>query len=339
MCTTRNSRCNLSARAFATSYAGVLVGLALAMLPALAPAQSDYPGKTIRIVSPFGAGGANDYLSRLVGRVLTESWGRAVVIENRPGAGGNIGAEAVARAAADGYTLLMGSVTTHAINPALYAKLPFNVQRDFAPVSGVAATQILLTVHPSVPARTVRDLIGLAQSRPQPLQYGSAGNGSISHMATELLRYTTGTRFQHVPYKGEGQAAIDVMSGQIDFMFANIPSVLGIVRAGKLRAIAVGSKKRSPLMPDIPTVAEAGVAGYEMTGWFGLFSPAGVPREVLTRINTEVTGRLQRPDIKENLAQQGAEPVPGSVEQFGTFVRDEQTKWAKVVAAEGLKVD
>ncbi|MDP2706849.1 MAG: tripartite tricarboxylate transporter substrate-binding protein, partial [Burkholderiales bacterium] len=231
-----------------TTFAPMLAKFLCAGLAALLSqpllAQTGYPAKPIRIVSPFATGGTNDYLARMMGRVLTDAWGRAVVIENRPGAGGNIGTEVVARSAGDGYTLLMGSVTTHAINPVLYAKLPFNAEHDFAPVSGVAATQIVLTVHPSVPARTARDLLGLAKSRPQQLQYGSAGSGSISHMATELLSYTSGMRFQHVPYKGEGQAALDVISGQIDFMFANIPSVLGMVRAGKLRAIAVGGNAR-----------------------------------------------------------------------------------------------
>ena len=315
------------------------IAAGLAMLSAYSWAQSGYPDKPIRIVSPFAPGGTNDYLARIVGRLLSEKWSQTVVVDNRAGAGGNIGAEAVARAAPDGYTLLMGSITTHAINPALYAKLPFNAQRDFASVSGVAATQTVLVVHPSVPAKTVRDLVALAKSRPQSLHYGSAGNGSISHMAMELFSYTTGARLTHVPYKGEGQAAVDVMSGQIEVMFPNMPTVLGIVRAGKLRAIAVGGKQRSLLLPEIPTVAEAGVPGYEMTGWFGLFSPAGVPREVLVRINAEVTQGLQRPDIKDLLAKQGAEPVPGSVDQFTAFVREELAKWAKVVKASGLKLE
>jgi len=302
-------------------------------------AQTAYPAKPIRIVSPFAPGGTNDYLARIVGRVLTDAWGQAVVIENRPGAGGNIGTDAVARSPGDGYTLLMGSVTTHAINPVLYAKLPYNAERDFAPVSGVAATQIVLTVHPSVPAHTVRDLLGLAKSRSQQLQYASAGSGSISHMATELLTYTSGMQFQHVPYKGEGQAALDVISGQIDFMFANMPSVLGLVRAGKLRAIAVGGNARTPLLPDVPTIAESGVPGYEMTGWFGLFSPAGVPRDILVHLNTEINRGLQSPAIKDNLAQQGADPMQGSVDQFASFVRNDLAKWTKVVMAAGLKVE
>jgi len=315
------------------------ISAGLTMLSTYSWAQPSYPEKPIRIVSPFAAGGTNDYLARLVGRLLTEKWGHPIVVDNRPGAGGNVGAEAVARSAPDGYTLLMGSITTHAINPALYAKLPFNAQRDFAPVSGVAATQTVLVVHPSLPAKSVRDLVALAKSKPQALHYGSAGYGAISHMGAELFRYLTGATLSHVPYKGEGQAAVDVMSGQIEVMFPNMPTVLGVVRAGKLRAIAVGGKQRSQLMPEIPTVAEAGVPGYEMSGWFGLFSPAGVPREVLMRINTEVTRDLQRPDIEELLAKQGAEPVPGSVDQFTAFVREELAKWAKVVKASGIKID
>lgn len=322
-----------------TTLSRVLIAASLGMLSAYSWAQPAYPDKPIRIVSPFASGGTNDYLARLLGRLLTEKWGQTIVVENRPGAGGNIGAEAVARSAPDGYTLLMGSITTHAINPALYARLPFNPQRDFAPVSGVAATQTVLVVHPSLPAKSVSDLIALAKSKPESLHYGSAGNGSISHMGMELFRYTTGTKLTHVPYKGEGQAAVDVMSGQIEVMFPNMPTVFGVVRAGKLRPVAVGGRQRSQLMPEIPTVAEAGVPGYEMSGWFGLFSPAGVPREILARINTEAIQGLQRPNVKELLAKQGAEPVAGSVEQFTAFVRDEVAKWAKVVAASGIKID
>ncbi|HSN38702.1 MAG TPA: tripartite tricarboxylate transporter substrate binding protein [Burkholderiales bacterium] len=317
----------------------VFMVVGLVMLSALAGAQSGYPEKPIRIVSPFAAGGTNDYLARVVGRLLSEKWGQTVVVENRAGAGGNIGMEAVARAAPDGYTLLMGSVTTHAINPALYSRLPFDARRDFAPVSGVAATQTVLVVHPSMPIKSVNGLIALAKSRPRSLHYGSAGNGSISHMGMELFRYLTGATLTHVPYKGEGQAAVDVMSGQIEAMFPNMPTVLGIVQAGKLRAIAVGGRQRSPLMPGIPTVAESGVPGYEMSGWFGLFSPAGVSGEVLRRINAEVTGGLQRPDIKALLAKQGAEPVPGAVDQFTAFVRGDVVKWAKVVTVLSLKID
>ncbi|MCC7484875.1 MAG: tripartite tricarboxylate transporter substrate binding protein [Burkholderiales bacterium] len=317
----------------------LISGLCIAALAGISWAQPRYPEKTIRIISPFASGGTNDYLARLVGQLLSEKWGQSVVVDNRPGAGGNVGTEAVARAAPDGYTLLMGSITTHAINPALYSRLPFNAQRDFAPVSGVAATQTVLVFHPSLPAKSVRELVALAKSGPRALHYASAGYGSISHMGMELFRYMTGTTLDHVPYKGEGQAAVDVMSGEIEVMFPNMPTVMGIVRAGKLRAVAVGGKRRSALMPDIPTVAEAGVPGYEMSGWFALFSPAGVPRETLARINTEVTQGLQRVDIKDLLARQGAEPVPGSIDQFTQFVRDELAKWAKVVKSSGIRID
>ena len=302
-------------------------------------AQRGYPEKPIRIVSPFAAGGTNDYLARLVGRLLTEKWGQTVVVDNRPGAGGNIGTEAVARSPADGYTLLMGSITTHAINPVLYTRLPFNAQRDFAAVSGVAATQTVLVVHPSLPVKSVKDIVALAKAKPNALHYGSAGNGSISHMGMELFRYMTGATLTHVPYKGEGQAAIDVMSGQIQIMFPNVPTVHGVVRGGKLRPIAVGGKQRSKLMPEVPTVAEAGVLGYEMSGWFGLFSPAGVPRDVLLRINIEVTQGLQRSDTRDLLAKQGAEPMIGSLDEFERFVHQELVKWAKVVKASGIKAD
>ncbi|HWI13062.1 MAG TPA: tripartite tricarboxylate transporter substrate-binding protein, partial [Burkholderiales bacterium] len=212
-------------------------------------------------------------------------------------------------------------------------------QRDFAPVTGVAATQTVLVVHPSVPARSVKDLIALARSRPKALNYGSAGHGSISHMAVELFTYTTGAKFTHVPYKGEGQAAVDLMAGGVDFMFPNMPTVLGLVHAGKLRAVAVGGASRSQLLPELPTMAEAGAPGYEMSGWFGMFAAAGTSRDILTRLNGEVARGFQRDDIRDLLAGQGAEPMRGSVDEFSAFVRSELGKWAKVVSAAGVKVD
>ncbi len=321
------------------TFIRAFAAIGLVMLSGYSWAQSGYPDKSIRIVSPFAAGGTNDYLARMVGRLLSEKWGQTVVVDNRTGAGGNIGAEFVARAAPDGYTLLMGSITPNAINPALYAKLPFNAQRDFAPISGIAATQTVLVVHPSLPVRSVNELVALAKAKPQSLHYGSAGYGSISHMGMELFHGLTGTKMIHVPYKGEGQASVEVMAGQIEVMFPNMPTVLGVVRAGRLRAIAVGGAQRSQLMPEIPNVAEAGVPGYQMSGWFGLFGPAGVPREVLARINAEVTRGLQRSDNKELLAKQGAEPMPGSVDEFTAFVLSDVAKWAKVVKTSGIKID
>ncbi len=315
-----------------------LVGLILTSVFSAAGAQATYPVKPIRIVSGFAPGGTSDYLARVVGRVLTEAWGQSVVVENRVGAGGMIGAEVVARATRDGYTLFMGSVTTHAINPALYTALPFSLQNDFTPVAGVAAVQTLMVTRPSGPLRSVKDLIALAKSRPQPLNYGSAGVGSIAHMGTALLSYTTGLKMTHVPYKGEGQAAIDVISGQLDFMLGNMPSVIGLVRSGKLQAVAVGGKERSPQLPDIPTIAEA-VPGYEMTGWYVLFTTAKVPRDVLVKLNAEVARGLQRNDMRELLASQGADSMSGSVDEIEGLVRTELAKWAKVVAGLGLKVN
>jgi len=316
-----------------------LVGLILTSVVSAAWAQTTYPVKPIRLVSGFAPGGTSDYLARVVGRLLAEAWGQSVVVENRVGAGGMIGAEVVARATPDGYTLFMGSVTTHAINPALYTDLPFSLQNDFTPVAGVAAVQTLMVTRPSGPLRSVKDLIALAKSRPQPLNYGSAGVGSIAHMGTALLSYTTGLNMTHVPYKGEGQAAIDVISGQLDFMLGNMPSVIGLVRSGKLQALAVGGKARSPQLPDIPTIAEAGVPGYEMTGWYVLFTTAKAPRDVLVKLNDEIARGLQRNDMRELLAGQGADSMSGSVDEINALVRSELTKWAKVVAGLGLKVN
>ena len=315
-----------------------LVVLLLTSVVSAAWAQATYPVKPIRLVSGFAPGGTSDYLARVVGRLLAEAWGQSVVVENRVGAGGMIGAEIVARATPDGYTLFMGSVTTHAINPALYTTLPFSLQNDFTPVAGVAAVQTLMVTRPSGPLRSVKDLVAQAKSRPQPLNYGSAGVGSIAHMGTALLSYTTGLKMTHVPYKGEGQAAIDVISGQLDFMLGNMPSVIGLVRSGKLQAVAVGGKERSPQLPDIPTIAEA-VPGYEMTGWYVLFTTAKVPRDVLVKLNAEVARGLQRNDMRELLASQGADSMSGSVDEIEGLVRTELAKWAKVVAGLGLKVN
>ncbi|MEK7876243.1 MAG: tripartite tricarboxylate transporter substrate binding protein [Pseudomonadota bacterium] len=316
-----------------------LVGLILTSVVSAAGAQTTYPVKPIRLVSGFAPGGTSDYLARVIGRLLAEAWGQSVVVENRVGAGGMIGAEVVARATPDGYTLFMGSVTTHAINPALYTALPFSLQNDFTPVAGVAAVQTLMVTRPSGPLRSVKDLIALAKSRPQPLNYGSAGVGSIAHMGTALLSYTTGLKMTHVPYKGEGQAAIDVISGQLDFMLGNMPSVIGLVRSGKLQALAVGGKARSPQLPDVPTIAEAGVPGYEMTGWYVLFTTAKAPRDVLVKLNDEIARGLQRNDTRELLASQGADSMSGSVDEIEALVRTELAKWAKVVAGLGLKVN
>lgn len=323
----------------ASRVMSLLVAAALASTPLAAGAQANYPARPIHIVSGFAPGGTSDYLARLVGRVLTEAWSQSVVVENRVGAGGVTGANAVAHASPDGYTLFMGSVTTNAINATLYTNLPFNTQRDFAPVGGVAAVQTLLVVSPSGHIRSVKDLIALAKSRQEPLTYGSAGVGSIAHMGAVLFSYMTGVKMTHVPYRGESQAAIDIMSGRVDLMFANMPSVAGLVRAGKLRGLAVGGKTRSPEFPDVPTIAEAGVPGYEMLGWYVLFSPTNVPRDVLVKLNAEVERGLQRSDIRNLLAGQGAEAIPGSVDEISAFVRSEQAKWAKVVATLKLKVD
>ncbi len=301
-------------------------------------AQS-YPTRPIRFVVPFAPGGPTDILARAVGQKLTEAFGQTIVIENRGGAGGNIGAELVARSPADGYTMLMGATSTHAINPSLYHKLGFDPVKDFVPVSLVANTPSLLAVHPALPVRTIKDLIALAKARPGQLTYASAGNGSSNHLAGVLLSMMAGIDLVHVPYKGSGPALVDVISGQVPMMFNNTASVMPHVTAGKLRAVALASLERSALLPDIPTVAESGLPGFEVRSWHGVFVPAGTPRDVVNRLSTEIVRAVRAADVKSRLNAQGVELVGSSPEEFAEFVKKELAKWAKVVRQSGARAD
>ncbi len=314
------------------------LALVTACMASVAFAQS-YPNHAIRLVVPFPAGGTTDILARAAAQKLTETLGQSVVVDNRPGAGGNIGAELVAKAAPDGYTLLMGTVGTHAINPSLYTKMPYDHIKDFVPVVLVAGVPNVLVVNPSLPINSVADLIKLAKAKPGTINFASSGSGTSIHLSGELFKTMAGVDMTHVPYKGSAPALQDLMGGQVQIMFDNLPSSLALIKAGKLRAIAVTSLKRAPALPDVPTIAESGLPGFEASSWFGILAPAGTPAPIVAKINAEVNKWLQSPDAKEQLLAQGAEAAGGSPEQFVAHIRAETDKWAKVVKASGAKVD
>jgi tripartite-type tricarboxylate transporter receptor subunit TctC len=317
-------------RMFAAAALGLAVGT-----PAFAQ-QAAWPTKPIRIIVTFTPGGAPDTLAR----ILAEKWsalGQPVTVDNKPGAGGNIGADFVAKSAPDGATLVVGTVGTHAINPSLYTHMPYNAQRDFTPVAFLASTPNLLVVNKNVPAKTVPELIALAKK--EPLTFGSSGSGTSIHLSGELFNTMAGVKMQHIPYKGRAAAIPDLMGGRITMIFDNMPSALPLVQSGELRAIAVTSAQRSPAAPQIPTLSESGLPGFEATSWFALFAPAGLPRDVQMKINAETVRVLSMPDVKEKLATLGLEPNPGTPEQLGAFMQGELTKWAKVVKASGAKAD
>ncbi len=288
---------------------------------------------------PFSPGGASDLAARIVGQKLSERLGQQVVVENRPGAGGAIGAELAARAPADGYNLLMGSSTEIAINPHLYKKLSYDTVRDFAPVAHVASTPLLVVVHPSLPAKTVKELIALARSRPGQLFSASSGNGSTTHLALELFKVATRIEVVHVPHNGSAPAVMSVMTGEAQLFFGAMPAVLQQARAGKLRALAVTSPQRRAAAPDLPTVIEAGVPGYEILIWNALFAPRGTPPAIIARLNGEVVKILDLPEVREAFVKQGAEVSGSTPEQLAAYVAAELAKWAKVVAASGAKLD
>ena len=297
-----------------------------------------YPSKPLRIIVGFPPGGATDVAARAVAQKLTESIGQQVIVDNRPGAASNIGAELVARAAPDGYTLFMGSVST-AINPSLYSKLSYDPLRDFAAVTQVANTPFLLVTHPSMPVKNVKELIAFAKARPGQVNYATAGAGSGGHLFMELFRSLTDINIVSVPYKGAAPATTDVLAGQVPLMFDNILTTLPLVRSGRFRGLAVSTAARSPIAPDISTMAEAGVAGYEANAWFGVFAPAATPKDLIARINAEIVKGLQTADMRERLRALGAEPVGGTPEQYAAFFRAEVAKWAKVVKAAGVRLD
>ena len=323
------------------SRAGLSTLLFISTLLAWAPpatAQS-YPSKPIRIVVPFPSGGIADIYSRILGNRLTETWGQPVVVENRTGAGGNIGADLVAKSPPDGYTLGIGTIGTHAVNVTLFSKLPYDPVRDFAPIAMLLEAEGLLVVHPSVPVHSVPELISHARANPGALTFASAGMGTASHLAGELFKSMAKVEMVHVPYKGNVPAITDILAGQTSLIFATMPTVLPQARAGKLRALATIGEARSAAAPELPTVAEAALPGFEVTNWIGLFAPSGTAPEIVRRLNAEVIRLMQSPEIKARMLAEGARSPQTTPEQFGAFVKTEIAKWAPVVRASGARAD
>ena len=324
-----------------TTRRTLLASLAVAAagaLPLGALAQN-FPTKPITIIVPFSAGGTTDILARIVGQGLTTELGQSVVVDNKPGAGGNIGGSLAAKAAADGYTLFMGTVGTHAINQSLYKKMPFDPVKDFAPLSRVATVPNLLVAHPSQPFKTVKEMIAYAKANPGKITFGSPGSGASPHVSGELFKSMTGTDLLHIPYKGSAPAMTDLLGGQTSVMCDNMPSAIQHVRSGKLRPIAVTTAKRSPELPDVPTIAEAGVPGYEATSWFGMFAPAGTPKPVLDKLHAALIKVLNQADVKKKIAEQGGDVVAETPAQFAAFIQAESVKWGKVVKESGATAD
>jgi tripartite-type tricarboxylate transporter receptor subunit TctC len=318
-------------------FYGSLIALVAAMGGAV-PAHAQYPTKPIRFILPFPPGGGTDTLARIIGGKLSEGLGQQIVMDNRPGAGANIGAEIAAKTPPDGYTMLMGNVA-HAINATLYSKLNYDVLRDFAPVSLIASTPNIVVVHPSVPARSIKELIALAKARPGVLDVASSGPGSSPHLAGELFNNMAGTKMNHVPYKGGGPAVAALVSGEVSVGFATTPSVIHHVKSGKLRGLAVTSAKRASVAPNLPSVSEAGLKGYETGTWYGLLVPSGTPQEAIARLHTEAVKAIKLPDVKERLDATGYDAIGTTPAEFGTFLRSEVDKWAKVVKAAGVRVN
>jgi len=298
----------------------------------------DYPTKPVRLIMPFPPGGSVDGLARLIATRLTERWGQTIVVEARPGAGGNIAYGAAATSAPDGYTWVIAA-NSIAANPSLYKNVPFDTLRDFTPITLIATHPSFLVTHPSVPAGSVQELVSYAKSRPGQITFGSAGTGTIHHLAGELFKIRTGVDIVHVPYKGTGPAITDLLGGQFVMMFLDLPLALPHVRSGKLRGLAVSSAKRSPVLPEVPTVAESGVPGFDTTSWFGLFCAARTPKEIVDKINHDVTAVLNAPELRARLLEQGQEVVANSSEEFAAFVRSQVTSLADLIKASGARVD
>lgn len=319
---------------FAASVCAVL-GTASAATTQIA----GYPDRPIRLIAPYPPGGGVDIASRAVAQKLTEAWQQQVIVDNRGGAGGNIGVDLAAKSAPDGYTLVMGAAGPIAINVTLYSKMPYDPVKDLTPIMLVAPTFYALAVHPGIPAKSVKELVALARAQPGKITFGSSGVGGPPHLAGELLKSLTGTQMVHVPYKGTGPAVTALLGGQISFMFADAIAVLPHVRAGKLRGIAISSAERVPFAPELPTVAESGAPGYEAIGWSGLLAPAGTPRTIIEKINSEVKKILKMPDVQKRLSSDGSLFGENTPEQFGRFIKAEIAKWGKVVKASGARAN
>jgi tripartite-type tricarboxylate transporter receptor subunit TctC len=318
----------------AQSIACILFGLM-----AISATAQTYPSKPIKWVVPFAAGGTTDILARTVGEKLSIALGQPVVVDNRPGAGGGVGADYTAKSAPDGYTIMGGTISTHAINALLYKSLPYDPIKDFVPITLIARVPNMLVINPDVPAKNVAELIALLKANPAKYTFASSGNGTSQHLSGELFKSMAGVEMQHIPYKGSPPALQDVVAGQVTMTFDNITTAWPLAKGGRLRALAVTTAKRSPVAPDVPTLAEAGLVGYEVGSWQGVFAPAGTPPDVIRRLNAEMVKIIQSPEVREKLIALGAEPVGDSPEEFAALVKSEVSKWADVVKKSGARVD
>jgi tripartite-type tricarboxylate transporter receptor subunit TctC len=316
----------------------LLTALLTFCVPLHAQAQA-YPTKPVKVVSGFPPGGAADLLARLSAERLAAALGQPFVVENRTGAGGTLGADAVAKAAPDGYTLLLGVTASQTIAPAIYKALPYQAERDFKPVAMVASIPVALVVHPSVNAQSVRELVALAKAAPAPLQFASSGTGAIPHLTAELFQAAQGVRMVHVPYKGAPLAMSDLLAGRVSLMFDNLPTVLGHIRSGKLRALGIAGNRRARALPDLPTLTESGVTGVEVASWFGLLAPAGTPEPIVATLQREIAKMLATDEARARLDAMGAEPSPSTSEEFARIIRADTAKWAKIVKDTGASAD
>jgi tripartite-type tricarboxylate transporter receptor subunit TctC len=322
-----------------TTMAGFLRIAVLVVLGSTPALAQNYPNKPIRIIIAQAPGSATDVISRVVGNRLTEGLGQPIVVEARPGAGGVVGTEAAARSAPDGYTLFMANNSTHGSNPAVYPKLPYDAVKDFAPISFVASVPYVLVVDPSLPVKSVQELIALVKASPGKMNYASAGNGSTHHFCGELFKSMAGLDIQHIPYKGSGPAIAGLLGGEVSMMFANVADINSQIRSGKVRALAVTVPRRASMLPDVPTMPEAGLPEFEIQSWFGLLAPAGTPAPIIARLNAETAKVLAREDVKTTLAAQGLEVKPGSPEQFAAYIKSEIARFTKIGKSAGIKAE
>lgn len=317
---------------------GLLAALLFASLAAPALAQG-YPNKAIRVIVPFPAGGGTDIIARVVTNKLTATLGWSFVVENKPGSGGNLGVDAAAKAPADGYTVALGQTSNLAINPTLYSKMPYDSVKDLAPVALVASAPLVMVVGADSPYKTLADVVNAAKAKPDLINFASPGNGTVAHLASELFQKTAGVKFTHVPYKGVALAATDVIGGRVQLYMSSVPTLIGHIKNGKMRAIAVTSLNRVDDLPQVPTVAESGYKGFEAVTWFGFVAPAALPKDIVTRLNAEINKALQTADVKKKLSDQGADVLGGTPEQFGALIKSDIARWAPIIKDSGAKLD
>lgn len=326
-----------SRRLIGIAAATLLAGATL-MAHSTASAQA-YPSRPIKLIVPFPAGGGTDLIAREVANKVAVANGWSIVIDNKPGSGGNLGVDAAAKAPADGYTLVLGQTSNLAINPTLYAKLPYNPEKDLTPIVEVASAPLVLVVAADSPYKTLADVVAAAKARPESLNYASSGSGTVAHLATEMFQKTAAIKFTHVPYKGAAQGSTDLIGGQIQMYMSSVPTLIGYIKNGKMRAIAVTSPKRTADLPSVPTIAESGFKGFEAVTWFGVAGPAGLPKDVVAKLNGAFNKALQDPEVKKKLASQGAETLGGTPEQFAKLIHEDIGRWGQIVRESGAKVD